>query len=884
MSVLRAWLARLSGLFRGASRDRALSDEIQAHLEHLADDLVDRGMSRPEALAEARRAFGGVDQIKEAYRDQRGWPLVEQLVGDMRLALRLLAARLGATSLAVISLASGIGVSMAFFTLVNAFCLRGLPIDDPDRVLFVTTRDAQAKPGGLSYGDFQDLHDSAASFVGVAAYAQAQINAADDRDPPQRIAGCYISAGAFRLLGAAPAIGREFTSADEAPGTPLVAVIGQAVWLARYGGDPSVVGRTVRLDGKPATIVGVMPDGFRFPAQANLWLPIARMPGLIDQPRSTRGLSVFGRLTDASSVLSARDELNTLAEHLETQHPVTNHGIRFSGAPINEQFNAKLTQPEWLAFLTAGVLVLLVACANVAGLLLARLGARSREVALRVALGATRGRILRQFLCESILLAALAGVVGLGFAVAALRLVAWSVPSAAPLPYWISFAVDERVLVALVGTCMASVIFFGLVPAVHGSRINVNELLKDGGRQGSGSRRARAWSATFLAVEFALAFVLLANLSLDLNRQFFTDDPGLPIDSGPLLTARLSLPSTPYATPDDRRRFYARLDEAIGRLDGVASMTTTGQLPPDSGQPRRLTLAGQAFGPGEQAPPISVASVGARYFETLGVGMAAGRDLTTEDSVPGHEGVVVNQRFANKFFSGRVAIGERIQIVDDQAKTPPVWRTIVGISPDLRQGLLPMPMAYVSDRETPPSSILLLVRATTRPEALAPIVQTAVAALDQDLPLYRVAALEVARHESSWNGRISSDILYTVTMIALLLAVVGLYAVTVHSVMQRTYEIGIRVALGAPRRTVTWLVLRRALTYVAVGLAAGLPCTYLFERQFLDTFDTPTSHPLTAPQNLALVVGLILVVTIAACVRPAMRAARIEPVTALRQG
>lgn len=879
MSALRAWLARLGGLFHGASRDRALSDEIQAHLDHLADDLVDRGMSRAEALAEARRSFGGVDQITEAYRDQRGWPLVEQFIGDMRLALRLLAVRPGAAALAVFSLALGIGVSMAFFTLVNAFCLRGLPIDRPDRVLFLTTRDARAKPGGFSYGDFQDLQDGAASFVGVAAYAQAQINAADDRDPPEGIAGCYISAGAFRILGASPAIGREFTSADEAPGAPLVAVIGYGSWLARYGGDPSVVGRTVRLNGKPATIVGVMPDGFRFPAQANLWLPIAQMPGLSDQPRSTRGLAAFGRLTDGTTVVSARDELQAVAEHLETQHPATNHGIRFSSVPINEQFNGRITQPEWLAFLTAGTLVLIVACANVAGLLLARLGARSREVALRVALGATRGRILRQFLCESVVLAGLAGVVGLGFAVAAVRLVAWSVPSAAPLPYWISFTVDQRVLVALVGTCMASVVFFGLVPAVHGSRIKVNELLKDAGRQGSGSRRGRVWSATFLAVEFAFTFVLLTIVSMDLKRELFSDDPGLPIDPAPLLTARLTLPSTQYGTPDDRRRFYARLDETIGRLDGVMSTTTTSQLPPDSGQPRRLVLAGQAFGAAEESPRVSVAAVGPRYFETLGVGMAAGRDLTAEDNVPGHEGVVVNQRLADKFFAGDVAIGQRIRIVDDQAKTTPVWRTIVGVSPDLRQGPLPMPMAYVSDRETPPSASLLLVRAAMRPEALAPIIQSAVAALDQDLPLYRVAPLSVARHESSWNGRIASDILNTITTIALLLAVVGLYAVTAHAVAQRTYEIAIRVALGAPRRAVTWLVLRRALSYVVVGLAAGLPCTFLFERQF---YDASTSHPLTAPQNLGLVVGVVLVLTIAACVRPALRASRIDPVTALR--
>ncbi len=821
MTFLRAWLARFGGLFRGASRDQALSDEIQAHLDHLADDLMERGMSRTEALAAAHRAFGGVDQIKEAYRDQRGWPPVEQFAGDLRLALRLVAARPGAAALAVISLALGIGVSMAFFTLFNAICLRGLPIDRPDRVLFLTSRDAEAKPSGLSYADFRDLQSSAQSFVGLAAYAPALFNAADDRDPPERIAGSYISSEAFRVLGVSPAIGREFTPADELPGAPSVAVIGHAVWLARYGGDPTVVGRALRLNGRPATVVGVMPDGFRFPAQANLWLPIIEMPGLKTQPRSIRGLAVFGRLTDASSLLSAGDELQALAGHFETQYPATNRGIRFLTVPIDERFNGKVTDPGWLAFLTAALLVLLVACANVASLLLARLGARSREVALRVALGATRRRILRQFLCESVVLAGLAGVVGLGFAIAAVRLLAWSVPSAAPLPYWISFTVDDHVLAALVVTCMAGVILVGIVPAVHGSRIDANELLRDGGRQGTGGRRGRLWNATFLAVEFALTFVLLANVSM----QLLTKDPGLPIDPAPLLTAGVTLPSASYATSDDRRRFYERLDVTVGRLDGVVSMTTTRQLPPDPGQPGQLVLAGQTLGPGEEGQHISVASVGLRYFETLGVGMVAGRDLTTADDAAGHEAVVVNRRFADKFFAGQMAIGQRIQIVGEAAKTAPVWRTIVGVAPDLRQGPRPMPMAYVSDRETAPATTMLLVRAAVRPDVLAPIVQSTVATLDQDLPLYRVAPLAVARHEQSWNGRVSSDIIHTISMIALLLAVVGLYAATAFAVVQRTYEIGIRVALGARPRAVTWLVLRRALSYVVVGLAAGLPCT-----------------------------------------------------------
>jgi predicted permease len=441
----------------------------------------------------------------------------------------------------------------------------------------------------------------------------------------------------------------------------------------------------------------------------------------------------------------------------------------------------------------------------------------------------------------------------------------------------VTFAIDTRVLSTLIATCMASVVVFGLVPAMQGSRIDVNGLLKEGGRSGTGSRRARFWSAAFLTVEFALTLVLLANVSMDLQREFLDEGPGLTIDPAPLLTARLTLPAAPYATPEDRRRFYARLNEAVGHLAGVVSMTTTNRLPPDNGEQRRLRLAGRAPGD-DEGSPIAIVSIGPRYFETLGIPVIAGRDLLDEDSLPGREGVVVNQRLADRFFQGQGAIGQRVQIVGDQAaKTTPAWHTIVGIAPDVRQGPLPMPTAYVPD-EAPPTAIVI-VRTQSSPDALGPVVRSAVAALDDNLPLYRVVPLAVARHESSWNSRVSSDILHTITLIALLLAVVGLYGVTAHAVAQRTREIGIRVALGATARRVAWLVLRRALAYVGFGLAVGLLCTYVFERLFVDATVGP---PLTSPRNLAVVVGLVMIVAVVACIRPASRAAHVEPVTALR--
>lgn len=875
MTPLRIWFARLSGLFRRPSRDRALDDEIQGHLDDLTDDLVDSGMSRSNAVAEARRQFGGVDQVKEMYRDQRGWPSVDWLRQDIGLALHRLRTQPASTLLAVLSLGLGIGVSMGFFTIVNAICLRGLPIDRPERVLFLGTRDREARPAGVSYADFLDFRRNVPSFSGVAAYGSAPFNVADDREAAERIAGSYISGGAFRVLGIVPIVGREIEPADEVAGAPAVVVIGHAVWMSRYGGDPTVIGRSLRINGTPAAIVGVMPEGFLFPGQANAWLPITAMPGLTTEPRTTRRLAAFGRIADDRTSTGAHEALTALARRLQSQYPESNSDIIFSAIPINEQFNGNVTSPVWIAFLTSGLLVLLVACANVANLQLARLAARSREVALRLALGATRLRIFRQLLVESLVLAGLGGVAGLALAVGAVRLLAWSVPASSPLPYWITFAVDSRVLAALLATCVTSVVFFGMVPAVHAARVGVNAVLKDDGRHATAGRRTRRWSAAFVVVQFALTLVLLANVAMDLRQTSTSARESIEIDPAHLLTARVTLPPSNYGSPEERQRFFQDLEERARQTGRVASMTVAGQLPPEGGAPRRLRLPDQMLGPGELGEPVFATSVGNSYFETLGVPLVQGRDLTVDDSTAGREGVVVNEDFVARLFSGRSAVGERIALIDDgQEEATPVWRTIVGVAPSLRQGPLTRPLVYLPNQTSPPSSAVLIVRATESPGAAVPAIREAAAALDPDLPVYRMIPLEAARHDASWNGRVSSGMLRAISGIALLLALVGLYAVTAHAVTQRTHEIGIRVALGATPGRVSRLVLRRALSHVAIGLAVGLPATYAFDRLFID----PTvSASLTAPANVLPVLSLVVAVAIVACAWPAARAARLGP-------
>ena len=699
MTRLRVWLLRLSGLFRTSRRERALDDEIQAHLDELTDDLIAGGMSRAAAVAEARRQFGGVDRIKESYRDQRGWPAIDALRHDLVLGLRQAWRERRGTALAVLTLGAGIGVSMAFFTIVNAICFRGLPIDRPEDVLVLSTRDDEANEAGLSYADFIDVRRNSRSFEGVGAYSPTTVNVADRFDAPERLTGSYVAAGTFRALGVDPAIGREFRPADEVEGAPIVVVLGHAVWQSRYDGDPDVVGRSLRIDGAAATIVGVMPAGFRFPGQADAWMPLRAGSAGAAGSRTARTLAVFARLRSGVRAEEARQELALLARDLQSRHPAANRGIGFTTIPINDRFNGRVTDPVWLAFLTAGVLVLIVSCANVANLQLARLAVRSREVALRLAMGATRLRVMRQVLLEALLLAVLGGLAGLVLAVAAVQLLAWSVPASTPLPYWIAFTVDARVLAALVVTCGASVLFFGMAPVLRSRAIGVNELLKDGGRGTTAGRRPRRLSAALMVLQIALTLVLLANVSMDVQHRLLAAGPGIEINPEHLLSAHLTLPAATYSAPGSRRQFFDRLGEGLARTTGIAGFTVAGQLPPDGGRPMRLRLPEQALGAAEEGERVFVAPVGPRYFETLRVPLVAGRE---PDASAGDRHVLVNQHLAARIFGEQQAVGRRVAILPDGvAESEPVWRTIAGVTATLRQGSLTQPMVYVPLADPP---------------------------------------------------------------------------------------------------------------------------------------------------------------------------------------
>jgi putative ABC transport system permease protein len=808
---------------------------------------------------------------------------------ELRLALRLLAKERGFTILAALALGLGIGVSNTFFSLVNAAVLRGLPIDAPEQVMFLSLRDARNMARGLAYPAYDALRRETRTFASVGAYLTGPATLRDEGTSAERVLATSLSASGFRVLGVVPRLGREFRAEDDQPGAPIVVLLSERVWRARYGGRPSVLGESVTLNGEPATVVGVMPDSFRFPGNADVWRPLGADPGRAASSREPRLVSVFARLSRDASRAQAEAEFASFRAAWAKADPATYGPYRASIVPINQQFFGRVTDTVWLAFITAGVLVFLIACANVANLLLMRAAARGREVAIRMSLGATAARIVRQLLLESAVLAAIGGVAGLGLSLAGLRTLQALVP--AEVARLFDFTLDARMVAAMVGASVASVFLFGLAPALHLARGSAVDVLKDDSQAG-GTVTRRRWATAFLAAEFALTLVLLANVARDIWITRAARDAQFLIDPAPLLTMSVTLPNQPYDTVAARARFFDRLEEAVAALPSVSLVAVASALPGAGGPLQEVTIAGQPSSPSLVAASVPRAAtllIGERYFDAIGARLVSGRAFMPSDGMPGQDAAIVNQRFADLFLPAERPIGSLIRVAGPQASdAAKPWLRVVGVAPSVRQsavdGIQPDPVVYLPARSAPSPTMSIIVRAqgdpaeaVSDPAALASPIRAAIRRLDPSLPVDRAMTMAEATRQMQWNGRISRVLLDGVAAISFLLALVGLYAVTTHSVRLRRKELGIRIALGASQRDVGTLVLRRVMFQLAIGLAIGLGATAAFDRLF-----TTTGMRLTDPPVLLASVLAILVVGTVACLWPAARAVRLNPAVALR--
>jgi predicted permease len=806
---------------------------------------------------------------------------------DVRFALRLLAKDRWFTAMAAVVLALGIGANNAVFTLVNAVLLRNLPFPQPDQIMMVLTRDARGRDMGISIRDFEDWRAAARTFSDLSFVFSGSFNVGEEGRAPEQYFGSYVSANFFKMLRVAPQLGRDFFREEDKVGAQPVVLISSSVWTLRYGRDPSTIGRTIRLNSVAATIIGVMPDGFRFPNDADVWMPFGTLPTAItDQPRQARGFVSIGRLADGVTVDQARAELSAIGARLATEYPTTNKDL----APNAEQFSRRVVGPQirllFWALMGAVAFVLLIACSNVANLLLARAAHRTNEISVRVAVGASRWRVVRQLLVESILLSLIAGGLGLLFSYAGIRWFDAETQNVGK-PYWMTFTMDWRTLSFFVAICLATEIIFGLAPALHVSRTNVFETLKEGGRSAAGGVRVRRWSAALVVAQLALTLVLLAGAGF-MMRSFLTMyqmDIGIRTDR--MLSMQMILSARKYPSLDDRATFLRRVDEEFASLGDIEAASTATNSPFGGGAQRQLELDGRAAAPGDRPPLVTMLSVGSRYFDTIGVRPVQGRVFAASDGEAGHESAIVNQRLVALHLAGRDPIGRQIRLTEETPTgNPATWVTVIGVVPNVRQRnnnqeREPDPIVYIPHRQniTMARAATVLARARTDTAHAAQALREAMRLIDPDQALFNLRTLDESLAQQRFMLRIFSVMFTTFAAIALVLAAVGLYAVTAYTVTQHTRDIGMRMVLGAQPGQVIWLFLRRAFVQLGIGLTIGLAGAFGVG-QLLQTLLVQTSS--RDPVTLVSIVALLVVVAVAACIWPARHATRLDPLVALR--
>ena len=867
---------RLQALWSGRRLDRELDDELRFHLEMATERNVRRGMAPEEARRAAVREFGGIERHRERARDERGVRFLETLAFDLRLGARSLRRTPAVTGAALVTVALAVGATTLLWAVVDAVLLRPLPYRDPERLVQLWESHPEQGPRVVvSRGNYLDWLERAEAFEALGAYMPGWGLGLTGDGPPLQVTGALATPSLFRLLGVDAAAGRTFTDAEGQPGTDDAVLLSEGFWRRRFGGDREVLGRTLTLDGESYRVVGVMPAGFDVPSrEVDVWLPMSFPPAYYEQ-REAHTLHVVGRLVPGASVQAAEAAMDRLARSLGEEHPEEVAGWEVTVVPLHEQRVGEV-RPALLILLGAVVVLLAAACFNVANLLLARGTARAGEVAVRAAVGASRGRLVRQLLTESLLLGAAGGALGAALAFGGLELLRSSL--GLQIPRLADAALDLRVLAVTAALSLATGAAVGALPAIRDSRADLRGGLGAAPFQGRGMGRDRLRPA-LVAVQVALAVVLLAGSGL-LLRSFLavrSVDPGF--DTGGLLAVSLNLPASSYPDTPDHVRFYEDLLERLARLPGVASVAATNEPPILGYDMSRTPVLEGAEGdwPGP-SPPHRIVTAG--YFEALGVPLVAGRTFHRFDRPGSPLVLVVNEAMARELWPGEDPLGKRLAF-DPEGP----WHEVVGVVGDTRdQGLeapadpaIYAPLAQKGWHWM--TWMTVLVRTGGDPYAVADAVREEVWALDPSLPVLATRTVDEIYAESRARRRFHTLLLSLFAGFALVLGLVGLYGVTAFAVARRTREIGIRMALGAQRASVAAMVLRQGAVLAALGLAAGTAAALALSRTLASLLYGIGPHD---PATFAAVVGLLAAAALGACYLPARRAARLDPTRALR--
>jgi putative ABC transport system permease protein len=870
--------------------EQELDEELRAFVELLVAEKTEQGMDEAAARRSALLEVGGIELVKEEVRDVRVGVVVESIWQDFRYGLRMLWKKPGFTLTAVLTLSLGIGANTAIFSVVNAVLLNPLPFPSPERLVALgqTTPESRTALSNFSFRNYADLRDQTKAFEQLAAYYNSNLTLTGQGEAT-RLRVTVATANLFPMLGASPSLGRVFLPEEDNPGGGSAgrpAILSWDCWQRYFGGDPAVVGRAVTLSDNTYTIVGVMPANFSFPVQAQpteVWVSTAldaekTGQGAIMVARGYRGWRVVGRLKNGATVEQAQAEANVIASNLAVQFPEANKDLGIKVMPLLESLVGSLRLTLLLLFGTVGV-VLLIACVNVANLLLARAVSRQHEINVRVALGASRWRITRQFMTESLMLALAGGALGAVLAMWGTDLIVSFSP--ADITRIAETRLDARVLAftALVSVLTGAVC--GLAPALGVSRERLAEALKEGGRSSTGGLRSGRARRLLVVVEVSLALVLLVGAGLLIRTLMRLQTVALGFDPRNVLTMTVAKSPSPSSGPEQTGEFFRQLTERLKALPGVVSASVTWQLPLSGASAMTgLAVEGQPEEPGNLTMGV-IHTAGPDYFRTMGIPVVQGREFTEHDDLNSTPVLIINETLAKKFFPGGDALGKRIT-PGFSTSGQYVAREIVGVVGDVKhQGLRgeAVPEFYFAQAQMPPPITTVVVRTAGDPRALAGAVRQEIQSADKDAPVYNIRTAEEYLSLSVAPTRFNMTLLVAFAAVALLLTAVGLYGVISFSVSQSTHEIGVRMALGAQRadvlRMVVWQGMSLTLVGVLVGLAASLSLTHVMASLLYGI-------SFTDPLTYVGVSVLLTLVALVACLVPARRATKVDPMVALR--
>jgi putative ABC transport system permease protein len=893
MDRLRQMFHRLGSFFRRTRLEEELDAELTAHLELAIEENLRRGMPADEARRQALIRFGGTEQAKEQHREARGLPMLDVLLQDLRYGARQLLKSPGFTSAAVLTLALGIAVNATMFSMVSAFLLRRPPGREPERVVVISSvNPAQgfhadtnhvSAPNYLAWREANHVFGEMAAadeYRTVSLTAQAQLASAAQ---PEAIRAAAVSPNYFTVLGVAPQLGRTFSDGEDQPGRDHVVLLSHELWERHFGSDASVIGRTIRLNRENYTVIGVMPASFRIMGfTPQLWTPLVLTAA--DQTaaaRRDRSLNLFARLKPDGSLEQARAELATLARRTEEGFPETEKGW---GAAVR-------TLPDFLIYdfsirgalavmMTTVGFVLMIACANVAGLLLARAAGRRKELAIRIAIGAGRLRIILQLLTEGLLIALMGGSAGLLLAYWGIRFMRASMTfneaiSAVPL------SLDWNVLLFAVAVSLVCAVLCGLAPALNASRTDINANLKDESRAASAGRSQGRLRTVMVTGQIALALFLLVGTGLLFRGVFLIEHQNLGFRADHLLTAGVTLDNARYKEASQKILFMRDLLLRLQHIPTAEAVAVASDLPATGADSITLRIKGQPELPGSQRLTAIDAVVSPDYFEAAGIPLLRGRTFTETDNATTPRVAVVNQEFVHRHLQDGEPLGKQIRL--DVIGATPEWSEIVGVvnnvksySEDTRDD----PEVYEAFLQRPVSSLSLIVRASSDPNSLASALRDAVAQVDSELPLASVMSMPAVIERQKGGDQVFVRILSSFALLALILAAIGIYGLIAYSVGQRTHEIGIRMALGARSSDVLRIVLREGMKMTgigaAIGLALALPLPKVFDAMFYGLH-------LREPRLYFIVPAAIFAVAALAMYIPARRAARVDPMVALHK-